>query len=105
MIGERLAKLRKARKLTQNQLGMQLHISQYSICMYENNKHMPSKEVIIALAKYFDVSIDYLAGLIDEPHSYHREDVHLLKMSKEVPAIILDIFSDLVEIINRKLTT
>jgi len=105
IIGERLAKLRKAKKLTQDELGNQLGISKYRMSMYENNKHTPSEEVIVSLAKYFDVSIDYLAGLIDEPYSYHREDdVYVLKISKATPEIVVNVFTELVEISNSKFT-
>ena len=105
MIGERLAKLRKARKLTQDELGRQLDISKYRMSMYENNKHAPSQEVMISLAKFFDVSIDYLVGLIDEPYSYHRkEDVYVLKVSKATPEIVINVFAELVEINNKKFT-
>ena len=105
MIGERLTKLRKAKKLTQDELGAQIGVSKYSISMYENNNHTPPEGAIIAIAKYFNVSMDYLAGLIDEPYSYIREEAYVFQVSKDTPEIIYDVLSELVDIVNRKFST
>lgn len=34
---------------------------------YENNRRKPTYDVFIALSKYLGVSLDYLAGLTDNP--------------------------------------
>ena len=105
MIGERLSKLRKARRLTQDELGHHLNLSKYSVSMYENNKHTPPESALVAMAKYFDVSMDYLAGLIDEPYSFTREDAYVIKIPKDTPDIIYDVLFELADIISRKFST
>jgi len=74
MIGERLALLRRARGISQKELGEAVMVSAYTISSYELDRSDPNDEIKIRLAEYFNVSIDYLVGLIDEPYSYRRED-------------------------------
>ena len=61
----RLVKLRKERNITQRRLAVDLGIEQASISSYECGKYLPTVEVLIKLANYFGVSIDYLLGLSD----------------------------------------
>ena len=44
------------------------------ISMLESSQRSPSFEVLTALADFFDVSLDYLCGRSDNPHS-HKEGV------------------------------
>ena len=73
MIGERLAKLRRSRGISQRELGDAIAVSSYTISSYELGRSDPSDAIKIRLAQYFDVSTDYLVGLIDEPYSYNRD--------------------------------
>lgn len=68
MIGERLYDLRKNADLTQDALSSILNINKHSISSYERNKSEPSDELKILIANYFQVSVDYLLGLTDNPH-------------------------------------
>ena len=52
--------LRKERKFTQQKVALDLNISRESLSYYENGKRQPSIELIIQMADYFNVSIDYL---------------------------------------------
>ncbi len=58
MIG--LKQIRKQRKLNQQKVAMDLHISRESLSYYENGKREPSLSLLVEMAKYFNVSIDYL---------------------------------------------
>ncbi|MGM9534056.1 MAG: helix-turn-helix domain-containing protein [Intestinibacter sp.] len=62
MFGKRLAELRKENKITQRELANKLNISKSSLAMYETNKRQPTNDVLVKLADYFDVSVDYLLG-------------------------------------------
>lgn len=66
MIGERLADLRKDRKLSQKDLAEKLKISHYTISSYEREKSTPDDEMKIKIAKFFNVSLDYLLGIIND---------------------------------------
>lgn len=72
MIGKRLYKLRKAAGLSQKELGEQLAVSHHTISSYEKDKSDPNDEIKVKLARYFNVSVDYLVGMIDEPYPSWR---------------------------------
>jgi transcriptional regulator with XRE-family HTH domain len=66
-LGERLKQLRQSRKLTQKQMAIKFNMQERSYQRYENNDSTPHYEPLIALADYFDVSLDYLTGRSDNP--------------------------------------
>lgn len=57
-----LKKLREAQGLSQDALAKKLHISQQSIAKYEVGPTLPSTDILISLADYFNTSMDYLVG-------------------------------------------
>lgn len=63
----RLKSIRIERNLTQKQIADALGLSTMAIQNYENNRRKPTYDVFIALGKYLGVSLDYLAGLTDNP--------------------------------------
>lgn len=58
----RLAKIRKHRKLTQEQLEELSGVSRCQISLYERSDRLPTLQSAIALADALDVSLDWLAG-------------------------------------------
>ena len=64
---ERLVLLRKSRNLTQKQLATVVKLSELAIQHYESQRRKPAFDALIALADYFDVSLDYLVGRSDDP--------------------------------------
>lgn len=63
--GDILRALRFEHKLTQPELAKILNVSKSTISTWENNLCEPVLSNLIAIAKYFKVELDYLAGLID----------------------------------------
>ena len=63
----RVKKLRKNRKLSQQELAEVLGLTQTTISGIESGLRTTTIEKLILLAKYFEVSTDYLLGLKDEP--------------------------------------
>lgn len=70
----RLKSLRISNNLTLEQLGKELGSTRATIGNYENNNKKPSLEMLIKIADYFNVSIDYLVGRTDDPKLYKKED-------------------------------
>ena len=62
---ERLKDLRAEKELSQHQLAKAVGISQNAITCWETEKTEPKMNAIIILAKFFDVTTDYLLGLVD----------------------------------------
>lgn len=61
--GSILKSLRLERRIGQAKLANDLGLSKGVISLWENNLREPKLSNLIALALYFEVSIDYLAGL------------------------------------------
>ena len=61
--GETLRELRLGRKVNQVELSQAIGVSKGIISLWENGLREPTLTNLVALAKYFDVSIDYLVGL------------------------------------------
>lgn len=68
---ENLKKLRKARRLSQQNLADELEISQQSINKYETSKTEPDIFILTKMADFFDVSVDYLVGHHVEPKAQY----------------------------------
>ena len=62
---KRLKSLRAEKNVTLIQLSNYTNISKSALSNYELGLQIPSAQVIIILAKYFNVSADYLLGLKD----------------------------------------
>ncbi len=65
-LSERLYSLRKERKLTQDIVAKELDISMKSYCRYEKNEREPTASLLVEMARFYHVSLDYLVGLKDE---------------------------------------
>ena len=63
--GQRLLELRKEKQIGQVQLAKEIGVGKSIISLWELDKSEPTLSKLIALSKYFGVSIDYLAGLED----------------------------------------
>lgn len=63
---KRLKELRIERGLSQEQLAKQVGLTHTAIGLWELNKRVPNLEAVIILAKFFNVSLDYIAGLVDD---------------------------------------
>lgn len=61
--GERLRALRQERHIGQVQLAKELDVGKSVISLWELNKCEPTLSKLVAMAKFFGVTIDYLAGL------------------------------------------
>ena len=62
----RLKALRKAKKISQLKLALDLNMNQNTISRYENMEREADYETLIRFADYFNVSLDYLLGRTNE---------------------------------------
>ena len=65
IFSERLMELRKNRGLSQATIAKDLGVSLGIVCYWETNKSDPTAPNIVKIARYFNVSADYLLGLTD----------------------------------------
>ena len=59
---ERLKALRQEKNITQRALANHLNITDTAYGFYEQGKNYPNMDILIKLADYFEVSLDYLVG-------------------------------------------
>ena len=62
-----LKSIRLSKNLTQKQLAINIGITEHGFQNYERGVRKPTYDILIAMADYFDVSIDYLVGRTDKP--------------------------------------
>ncbi len=67
---ERIRNLRIDRGFTQKQVAEFLHIKQNTYSQYEIGVLNYPLDVVIRLAQFYDVSVDYLVGLTDNEKPY-----------------------------------
>ena len=99
-LGKKIKLLRQEKNWSQDELAFHAQIDGRQISRYENDKVTPSVEVVVKLAKAFEVSVDHL--LLDdapkrpiyEPVNKLTEKImHLERLSAEDEASLLHVVS------------
>ncbi|MCC2258902.1 helix-turn-helix transcriptional regulator [Intestinimonas aquisgranensis] len=67
IFAERVHMLRKQRGMSQRELGEAIGLSHKSISTIESGSRTTTLEKLVILARFFQVSTDYLLGLCEEP--------------------------------------
>lgn len=70
---QRLQKLRKERGISQWALAKQLGISQQTYSRYERGQRSLNIQAAVDLARFYGVSVDYLAGITDDPRPWWKD--------------------------------
>ncbi len=79
--GNNLKKIRQENNLTQEELAKKINTSRSNIANYENDKNMPSIDILNKLSETFNCSTDYLLGKSDIKNPENSNDpLGLLKM-------------------------
>ena len=55
-----LKEIRKQRNLTQQKVALDLAISREALSYYENGRRSPDVDMLVKLADYFNVTVDFL---------------------------------------------
>ena len=63
MVGNHLNQLREIKGISQKQVAKELMLPYNTYRNYENNVNEPNNEMLVRLAIYFNVSVDYLLDL------------------------------------------
>lgn len=80
-LGERLKQLRSEKNWSQDEFAHHAKIDGRQVSRYENDRVMPSVDVIIKMAKAYDISIDFLL-LDDAPR--RPLDPHRSRLAEKV---------------------
>ena len=76
-LGERLQEQRTLKNLSQKQVADAINVSASIVSNYENGERTPSLEILVALARLFQCSTDYLLGF-EKIDSDKRLDISML---------------------------
>jgi transcriptional regulator with XRE-family HTH domain len=76
--GDRLRELRNEKDITQVDLGKLIKVAGPTINRYENGQREPDSDKLDVLAKYFNVTSDYLLGRIDDKNLFVKENLDLI---------------------------
>ena len=89
MLSKKIYELRNFKNWSQVQLAKKLSVSKQTISNWENNNIQPSVEMLVKIARTFNVSTDFLLG--EDNHTY-IEVTNLTKTQiRHVQQIINDI--------------
>ena len=72
-IGAQFKRIRLEKNLTQKQVAEGIGVAEQQYQRYEYEKVEPSASKLIALADYYDISLDYLTGRSDDPARRRRK--------------------------------
>lgn len=88
-IGHTLKNLRESKWITRTSLASDLNIDKTTYGKYELNQRVPDVEMLIKLADFFEVSLDYLTGRSDimNPYTILSEDQLLLTNQEEIEVV------------------
>ena len=67
IFGERIRSLRESMNYSQVKFAETFGIGQSSVVRYEKGEASPSLELLVKIADYYDVSLDYVLGRTDNP--------------------------------------
>ncbi len=83
--GINLKKIRQDNNLTQEELAKKIYTSRSNIANYENNKNMPSVDMLEKLSKLFNCSMDYLMGITSykNPKEDLEKELYKLDLSED----------------------
>ena len=54
--------------IKQKKLAQEFHVSEAALSNYLTGRSDMPVDILVKIARYFDLSMDYLVGLSDEPH-------------------------------------
>ena len=80
MLNEQIRELRNIRGISQIQLANKLGVTKQSVSNGENDNILPSIEMLVKIANFFEVSTDYLLGL-DKKRTLDVENLTEIQIS------------------------
>ncbi|MBQ9808335.1 MAG: helix-turn-helix transcriptional regulator [Ruminococcus sp.] len=69
---QRIKDLREDKDLRQEDIAKIFNMHKTTYCRYEQGKSTPTLDIIIEIAKFYKVSIDYIAGLTNDKGGLHK---------------------------------
>lgn len=103
-IGSKIMKLRKDKKMSQSDLANAIGTSRVMIGNYERNENMPSIEIVLKIAKLYNVSVDFIVGE-GLNASYDKEMIKRLEHIEKLPQDKKDTIFNYIDLVIRDFRT
>lgn len=84
-LGNNIRKLREKNNLSQKELAKILNIANSTLSQYESGDRVPSDDIKIKMADYFNVSLDYLLGRSSSPGSSISPSSEMAALEEDFP--------------------
>ena len=91
MANNKIKVIREERKISRKELAKRLEISYWALCKYENNERDPDIELFWKISQELGVSLEYLAGLVDENFSFSNPSLVMQKIYQLPPEAIEEV--------------
>ena len=80
---ERLTELLKQHNLTSKQFLNEMHFGKNQFTYWKKNQTMPNQSTLVAIAKYFNVPVEYLTGESDDKYLMSLAMKNVIKWLEE----------------------
>lgn len=113
ILTKRLKQIRTEKGMTQKDFAQEMGITPVTLSAYENNLKKPSLDLILKVAKKYEISLDWLCGLSDTKSKQNNQEYKtysdvlktLIKISDVVPYVIDDMANRKIEAGNGEIIT
>lgn len=103
MVGKILKSLRIANNLTQEKIAKQIDVARSTYTYYEQEGRSLSPDILVKLANFYNVSIDYMLGRTTNPDfsitsspTYSPDELDLIKKYRALDETLQEAVRDLI---------
>lgn len=80
----RLKSVREKRGISQRKVADEIGIAPQSYWQYESGKYEPDLATLLKIAKFYDISVDYLLGASDVPQVFSVEEARTVALLRSI---------------------
>lgn len=96
-VGRRLKELRVANGCKQDEVALGLKLAQSSVSAHELGTSTPPASALYWYAERYNVSVDYILGLIDDPVPLDKEKAAALREAEQLSGITADMVPEILK--------
>ncbi|EGT3639058.1 helix-turn-helix domain-containing protein [Clostridioides difficile] len=80
--GQRLKEIRVQKNLTGEELGKILNVTKVAISNWESGRRFPSQNILISIADYFNISLDFLLCRTNIKQNFFHDEYNQENLEK-----------------------
>ncbi|WBW95283.1 helix-turn-helix domain-containing protein [Oceanirhabdus sp. W0125-5] len=87
--GDRLKYLRENKQLLSKEFAKEMNVEPATVTNWEKGKRFPKDDMLVKIADYFDVTLDYLLGRTDSSNiktidTNFKDDQYTIEINKDI---------------------